>query len=285
MVQAVTNELQRKWPARLPELAFIGAIIGQIAVGLPFILSAKVLGSQVRRDDVRQFSPFTFGLLIIAHVLMCAFIILWTKRVDALSIQSLRLHKPPAKIIIVGAVAGIIVTGGNVFWQVFGKHSGIERTPIAMSLPSLIGWSVATLGLMIPLNSMAEELLCRGYGLARLGERRGEFYASVITSVAFATMHFLLERPGLGRLLTLIAAGLFFCVLLIRTGSLWAPIAAHTTWNWCHALVSGNAQQGGLFRYTFSTDHPLDRPVLFALIVLSTSFIWFATSKRMIQTQ
>jgi membrane protease YdiL (CAAX protease family) len=77
-----------------------------------------------------------------------------------------------------------------------------------------------------------EEFLLRGYALHTLSRGWGFWPAAVALSVLFGAIH--VRNPGetwLG-LLAVVAIGLFFCLTLYRTGSLWFAIGFHAFWDW-----------------------------------------------------
>jgi membrane protease YdiL (CAAX protease family) len=93
-------------------------------------------------------------------------------------------------------------------------------------------------------QSLAEEMLSRGYLFARTREAIGWKGALVITSVGFGLLH--LGNPGATPLAIaiVIIAGFFLGGILLLTNSLYAAWMAHFAWNWCmaallHTPVSG----------------------------------------------
>lgn len=92
--------------------------------------------------------------------------------------------------------------------------------------------SVGVLGVLIG-APVAEEVLFRGYGLARIGELAGERRALVFTALAFAIVHgSWVKLPGT------MAIGLLLGWLVLRTGSLWPALLGHFTNNAAAFLLS-----------------------------------------------
>jgi membrane protease YdiL (CAAX protease family) len=104
-----------------------------------------------------------------------------------------------------------------------------DLKPFASLLRSELGWLFAlVIGGGAPL---AEELLFRGFLLGALSRASlGFFGAALVTTLAWTVLH--AGYSGFG-LVEVFIAGLFFCWVLWRTGSLWAPI-------FCHALYNGS---------------------------------------------
>lgn len=90
---------------------------------------------------------------------------------------------------------------------------------------------VALLALVAVVGApLSEELLFRGFLLSALAKTRlGFFWGALITTAAWAALHFNYSLLGLG---AVFVTGLTLSWLLWRTGSLWVPI-------FCHALYNG----------------------------------------------
>jgi membrane protease YdiL (CAAX protease family) len=85
--------------------------------------------------------------------------------------------------------------------------------------------SVGLLGLVIG-APIAEETLCRGYGLARIRQLAGNRRALLYTALVFALLHgSWVKLPGT------FVLGLFLGWLVLRTGSLWPAFLGHFTNN------------------------------------------------------
>jgi len=109
--------------------------------------------------------------------------------------------------------------------------------------------SAAYLGWVLIPAALGEELLARGYVFSLLRESLGWRWAIAVTSIGFGLLH--LPNPGSNpqAILTVILAGLFLGLVLVRTASLYAAWAAHAAWNLMlaavlHADVSGIAFAG-----------------------------------------
>jgi membrane protease YdiL (CAAX protease family) len=118
--------------------------------------------------------------------------------------------------------------------------------------PATEGSSLATaayLGWVLIPAAFGEELLARGYLFSLLRESVGWRWAIAVTSIGFGLLH--LPNPGSNpqAILTVVLAGVFLGLVLVRTASLYAAWAAHAAWNLVlaavlHADVSGIAFAG-----------------------------------------
>ena len=96
-----------------------------------------------------------------------------------------------------------------------------------------------------------EESALRGYLQFTLGNAIGFWRAAVVLSLVFGAIH--VFNPGevwIGEL-GAGAIGLFFCLTLRRTGSLWFAVGMHSAWDWAESYVysvpdSGEVAQGHL---------------------------------------
>jgi uncharacterized protein len=102
-----------------------------------------------------------------------------------------------------------------------------------------------------------EEYAFRGYALFTLTTGITFWPAALLCSAIFGSVH--LGNSGETRLGALSAGliGLFFCLLLRKTGTLWMPIGFHAAWDWGETFFygvpdSGQVAPGHLFNATLS---------------------------------
>jgi uncharacterized protein len=91
-----------------------------------------------------------------------------------------------------------------------------------------------------------EEFLLRGYTQFTLTQGVGFWPAALLLSTVFAALH--LGNPGetwVG-LLAVAAIGLFFCLTLRRTGSLWFAVGFHASWDWGESFLYSVPDSGGM---------------------------------------
>jgi membrane protease YdiL (CAAX protease family) len=159
------------------------------------------------------------------------------------------------------------------------------------------------------LVGVAEESLTRGYllytmtrGLAWLYEylfktrhstTLGFWTAAAILSVIFFLGH--TGNPGESPvgLLSVFAAGMFFCLSIWRTGSLWWAIGMHAAWDWGQSFLFGVADSGLMVQHHLLATHPTGNPLfsggttgpegsilILAVLALGSLIIVFTLPKR-----
>jgi uncharacterized protein len=134
---------------------------------------------------------------------------------------------------------------GNRFWQgtiwgfvaitllmfaLYGFHAFVFGH-LTLHGPRLIKFA-AFWAVMFLFVGLFEEFLLRGYTQFTLTRGIGFWPAAITLSSAFGLIHL---RNGGERWPGLLAAaciGLFFCLTLRRTGSLWFAVGFHASWDW-----------------------------------------------------
>ncbi|PID99250.1 hypothetical protein CSA80_00575 [Candidatus Saccharibacteria bacterium] len=142
---------------------------------------------------------------------------------------------------IQSTAAGVVVGLG---W-LFGAMALMSATTTlhigaSQSVPWAIVWIAAA-----AINVVMQEYLVRGYLFSMLARRHSVAAASVVTTLVFVAMHGF--EGGVLGVLNVTAAGAVFTVLLVRTGSLLAPIIAHALWNVVGAIGFGVVSLGGVY--------------------------------------
>lgn len=145
------------------------------------------------------------------------------------------------------AAAGLVVFGGSSLGGWLISLSGVEPVPSNLALVDEASrrWPLFLVVFAVVLAPAYEELLFRRVLFGRFLDAGRPWLGLVLSSIAFALMH---EVPGLSanpplavvQLLAVYAGmGAVLCWLYWRTGTLWAPIAAHAVNNALALLVHG----------------------------------------------
>jgi uncharacterized protein len=115
-------------------------------------------------------------------------------------------------------------------------------------------------GALFLLVGLFEEFLLRGYTQFTLARGMGFWPAAFVLSAAFGASH--LKNPGEAWTGALAAGfiGLFLCLTLRRTGSLWFAVGFHAAWDWGESFFysvpdSGSISPGHLLSSSFHGSH------------------------------
>jgi membrane protease YdiL (CAAX protease family) len=111
-------------------------------------------------------------------------------------------------------------------------------------------------GLLFLLVGLAEEFVSRGYSQFTLTQGIGFWPAALLLSAAFGAIHLQNQGEALIGALGAALAGLFWCLTLRRTGSLWFAVGMHASWDWSESFLysvpdSGWIAPGHLLRSSF----------------------------------
>lgn len=136
--------------------------------------------------------------------------------------------------VVVGAAIGM---GGLSLALALAHIAG----SITLGGPSLSAGALAGLvgTLAVVGQASAEELFFRGWLQPVLVRGWGPVVGIAIASVAFAGLHVAGGARGGHELVNLTLGAILFGLLALRSGGLWAPIAAHAGWNWSEAILFG----------------------------------------------
>lgn len=101
-------------------------------------------------------------------------------------------------------------------------------------------------GMVFVLVGLVEEFLLRGYTQFTLARGIGFWPAAAVLSTAFGAIH--LRNPGEAWIGALAAGliGLFFCLTLRRTGSLWFAVGFHAAWDWGESFFYSVPDSGAI---------------------------------------
>jgi membrane protease YdiL (CAAX protease family) len=114
-----------------------------------------------------------------------------------------------------------------------------------LALHGLRIWRFALFwGAYFLLVGLFEEFLLRGYLLFTIACRLGFWPAAGMLSFAFGAIHLMNAGEGAVGALSAAFIGLFFCLTLQRTGTLWFAVGFHAAWDWGQTYVCGVADSG-----------------------------------------
>jgi CAAX protease family protein len=112
--------------------------------------------------------------------------------------------------------------------------------PLDRQIEYAAGWAVAFLGV-----GFAEEFTFRGYALQTLSEGIGFWPSAAILSSVFGLVH-LLFKPDEGWIdpLSVALYGMFWCLTLRRTGTLWFAVGFHAASDYTDMVVFAEPNTG-----------------------------------------
>ncbi|MBA3646388.1 MAG: CPBP family intramembrane metalloprotease [Gemmatimonadaceae bacterium] len=180
------------------------------------------------------------GVLIgVVAVTLATFAMLKTeKELGWSSLYLDRVSLDPRKISL-GFFVGALGIGIPSALLLVSRELGVRTTPPG-------SWvNAASFDVVFFLLAAAmEELVVRGYLFSLIRRRWGWKVAVVGTSLLFGALHLLNPGADLLSMVNVTLAGIFLAIVLLKTKSLYAAIAAHFAWNWTmaaifHTVVSG----------------------------------------------
>ena len=142
--------------------------------------------------------------------------------------------------ILRGIVVGVALVAGTVATlAIAGAVSFDDAAGGAVGLDAVAG-VLAGAVLLWAFPAAAEEIIARGWLLQSLGVRRSIAFAVAVSSLVFASWHWLLD-PSLGLLsvANLVLAGVFWALYALEEGSLFGVCAAHAAYNWAETNLFG----------------------------------------------
>ena len=142
--------------------------------------------------------------------------------------QGLRLLLPALGILVVASLA----YAGLVLF--LDRTAFLRDLGVAAALVRSEAWPLAmfAIGIGAPLS---EELLFRGFLFPAFARSRlGLTGAAVATTLGWTVLHAGYTTFGMVEVFLI---GLYFCWLLVRSGSLWVPIACHAIYNTALAIA------------------------------------------------
>ncbi|MGA8151558.1 MAG: type II CAAX endopeptidase family protein [Terriglobales bacterium] len=91
-----------------------------------------------------------------------------------------------------------------------------------------------------------EEFALRGYVQFTLGNSVGFWPSALLLSLVFGGIHIFNSGEAWIGELGAAAIGLFFCLTLRRTGSLWFAVGMHASWDWAESYLYSVPDSGGM---------------------------------------
>jgi membrane protease YdiL (CAAX protease family) len=96
------------------------------------------------------------------------------------------------------------------------------------------------------LTALFEDFLWRGYSQWVLSKGMNFWPAAALLSVSFGAIHSSNSGESRVGLVAVVAIGLFFCLTLRRTGSLWWAVGFHMAWDWGESYLYSVPDSGAM---------------------------------------
>lgn len=217
---------------------------------LLFLIVLFAVGSSRHWFPARLVGPIENGAAptsVILKEMLQVFVVLTATftisflRGQNLAIYGLPLREMFAKDFWWGAVWGLVMLSGTV--ALMAATHTYSPGPVVLSAGDVVKfgllWAIAFL-----LAGFAEELAFRGYLQYTLTKRMGYWPAAAVTSLFFAFAH--RNNPGENwvGMSNIAVIGMFACLALQRTGSLWFPIGWHMAFDWGESFLYSVANSG-----------------------------------------
>lgn len=168
------------------------------------------------------------------------------------------VKKDAGKEYLRGALFGLLVFSGAVLLCVITGAIKIQGFSKNFSIGIFAGYCVGFL-----IQSMAEEMLCRGYFMVSVARKHSMIAAILANSILFAMLHLLNSGISALAFINLVLYGIFASVYFIKRGNIWAPAAFHGVWN----LVQGNV-------YGISVSGTTQQCSVLSSVVMEGKQIW-----------
>ena len=152
-----------------------------------------------------------------------------------------------------GLVWGLVMISGMILLiRLFG---GFSFGDLALHGPPLWGYA-ALWGLVFLAVGFFEEFFFRGYAQATLASGIGFWPAAIVISAVFGGSHLRNRGEDIIGAVSVFVIGMFFCLTLRRTGSLWFAVGLHASFDWGETFLfsvpnSGIVAPGHLLNSSF----------------------------------
>jgi uncharacterized protein len=220
----------------LPAAVAIGVLAMAISFGASFLIALSRAQSEA---DVQAafMSPRSLVVgLLVGQIMMILLTLLAAGMFSSNRAETLSLRPPVGgwRVLPLSLIPLFLITG---LWTVIVWKWRPDVVVEDLKLfKTLLEGETAPLALLaIAVGApVSEELLFRGFLFSGLAKSRlGVLGASLITTALWTLVH----GYSLFGLIEVMAIGLYFCWLLVRTGSLWVTLFCHAVYNAVVGLV------------------------------------------------
>lgn len=148
------------------------------------------------------------------------------------------------KCALIGLAVGF---GMNAFCAAVAALNG----DIKLHFDSLRPGPMLFLFVAVFIQSSAEELMCRGFIYQRLRRAYKHPAVAIIgNSLFFAMLHLGNNGVTAISILQIIGIGVLFALMVYYMDSIWAPMMAHTAWNYTQNIILGLPNSGNVVPFS-----------------------------------
>jgi membrane protease YdiL (CAAX protease family) len=140
-----------------------------------------------------------------------------------------------------GSVWGFAMLSAVVLILRVSGHFKFDSS--ALTGLSILGWALAWAITFLTV-SWSEEFAFRGYWLFVMARRIRFWPAALFLSVIFGVAHLGNHGENVLGILQVVAAGLLFCLMIRRTGTVWFAVGFHAAWDWAQTFFYGTPDSG-----------------------------------------
>jgi len=223
-------------------------MIGVLATRVPV---NYLLHSMKHNPRLEAWSPVVAAGILALLVLVATAIM---AKIEARPVLSYGfIDKRKLSRFVLGIAGGIVALSALVLalkmsgWLIFDGRT----------LHGKSAWSYGLLwGVAFLLTALLEESLLRGYLQSTLTRGVGFWWAAVLLSLAFGATHLPNRGESPIGILSVVGAGLMFCLSLWLTKSLYWAVGLHAGWDWSQSFLYGVPDSGQVTSGHLFATHP-----------------------------
>lgn len=220
------------------KLKALAVLIGAVGAAAAILFAVPAgFGRALADPAVAALAPETLeGLFLLALFGLLAIVALLGARLTG---RRIALGDAPGRALALGTALGL---GGIGAALALANVAGSTQ----LGLPPQTATRLLVTGsLLVLLQALAEEIYFRGWLQPALAAEWGRWPALLVSSAAFALLHFINATSDPMGLLNLALTGLWLGLLAERSGGVALPVAAHFGWNWAQQMLFGAAPNPG----------------------------------------
>jgi hypothetical protein len=216
---ATTASAKAPVPSAISPLKAWILVVTGVGLAMGWVMLGQILGAKITIENMGVAMAVYYAILFVP-LLVLAWLL---GRMGRLSV--LRAGDAPGMWAAIGFILG---AGGFLVTAAYSwLNGGLVPGDPASGISGLVAAGIALTLVQVG----AEEVLFRGWLQPALAQRLGTPAALVVGAAIFAAFHIPAGATSAMSLINLMAGGLWFGLLALRSGGLVAPLMAHFAWN------------------------------------------------------